>query len=238
MRTSQHAAASPSEADRQGRYYYWSNVPWTLFSIYELPPLGVDASHRQESIGLLFQFLILLGCVYFFSGIDVDRTELVRIRIDLSGASLESRRAPRYPVQAPVTFTWSEEGQPKTGEGWTRDISEIGVFVYSSCSPPHGARTHLEVVLPPLGANGRILRIGMEAAVLRVSGEPTQGEYSGFALKSCHGILMTGEELGYEIALETDGSQQEIFGEIARSQGTKRWNHSGLLGRKKEEEEQ
>lgn len=150
---------------------------------------------------------------------------------------MESRKVPRYPVQAPVTFTWSEEGQSKTGEGWTRDISEIGAFVYSSCCPPQGAQTQLEVVLPPLGADGRILRIGMEAAVLRVSGEPTQDEYSGFALKSCHAILKTGEELGREIALQTDGLQQEIFGEIARSQGTKRWNHSGFVGKKEEEEQ-
>lgn len=134
-----------------------------------------------------------------------------------------------------MTFSWSEEGQRKTGEGWTRDISEIGVFVYSSCCPPQGAQTQLEVVLPPLGDDGRILRIHIEAAVLRISREMAQTEYSGFAL-SGHVILKPGEELSHGIALESDGSQQGLFGEIARLHGTKKWNYAGLVRKKKEEE--
>jgi hypothetical protein len=91
-------------------------------------------------------------------------------------------------------------------------------------------------VLPPLGDDGRILRIHVEAAVLRISGEMEQTEYSGFALTG-RVILKPGEELRHGIALESDGSQQDLFGEIARLHGIKKWNYSGLVGKKKEEEE-
>ena len=155
----------------------------------------------------------------------------------IGGANLESRKVPRYPVQAPVTFTWSEEGQAMQGNGWTRDISEVGVFVYSAQCPPPGSETQLEVVLPPLGEAGRILRIRMEAAVLRVSAETSKPEGSGFALKSHHAILKSSEEILREEADGTSEPERDLFGRIpssARIQGQK----GGFAGKRDEAEEE
>lgn len=149
---------------------------------------------------------------------------------------MESRRAPRYPVEAPVSFRWSEEGRSRDGEGWTRDISENGVFVYSACCPPPGAHTQLEVVLPPLGGEGRIIKIRMDAAVLRVCEESTRKEQFGFALMSTNVILKTGEEYSRVITIQSQTSQQELFAEIARSRGQIEWVDPELSKSDEEEE--
>lgn len=108
--------------------------------------------------------------------------------------------------------------------------------MYSTCCPPPGAQTQLEVVLPPLGGEGRIIKIRMDAAVLRVSEVSARKEHFGFALMSTHVILKTGEESSRVISVESRTSQQELFAEIASSHGHKKWSDLSIAETEEEEE--
>src|SRR5271169_4069138 len=88
--------------------------------------------------------------------------------LSVRGAGVNRRNASRHAVQAPVIFSWIEKGQQKTSDGWTRDINVAGAYILTSHCPPEGSRTSLEIVLPPLGKEGQILKIHMDAHVLRV----------------------------------------------------------------------
>jgi hypothetical protein len=109
---------------------------------------------------------------------------LARQRPVVDGAEVNRRRVSRYSVQAPVTFTWQEGGEKRTGDGWTRDLNGKGAYVYSTDLPPLGTRAKVQVILPPLGESGRILNIFFDAAVLRVDRADASIETSGFALQS------------------------------------------------------
>lgn len=86
----------------------------------------------------------------------------------------------RYGLQARVDFTWKDqEGIHHQGEGFTRDISPTGMFVYSDAHPPADVDIHVEVFLPPLVEGESALRMSAKARVLRVDlatpGEPQAG---------------------------------------------------------------
>jgi PilZ domain len=105
------------------------------------------------------------------------------------GAELNRRSVPRYSVQAPITYSWNEGKRVKRGDGWTRDISGSGVFVFASTQPPVGASLQLQVILPPFGESGRILRILMDASVIRVEDQGEETQKAGFAVHGRNVVL-------------------------------------------------
>ena len=120
------------------------------------------------------------------------------------GLVLEMRSSFRYPVRAPVFFTWSDmKSQLRGGEGLTRDISSRGLFVLSADSPPAGMVVAVEVLLPRLDEGGYGLRIEGRGYVTRAEARRDDGPKTGFGfcmdnliLRSSDDTALTDEEEG------------------------------------------
>jgi hypothetical protein len=98
---------------------------------------------------------------------------------------MERRRAIRYPMQVPASFSWEgEQGIVVRGEGRTRNISEKGVFVDAAICPPIGSSVELHFSLPSLPDSERRMHVQHTGETLRLEGTE-QGEHSGgFAITS------------------------------------------------------
>jgi hypothetical protein len=110
------------------------------------------------------------------------------------------RKLSRYQISGPTTFTWTDGEIQRQGNGWTRDLNYEGAYICSACCPPAGIRTNLEVFLPPFGKMGRILKLQMDAHVLRVETKPPALESIGFAVR-CERVVMrvASEDMSEEI---------------------------------------
>jgi hypothetical protein len=98
---------------------------------------------------------------------------------------IERRRAIRYPLQLPASFSWAdEEGIVRQGEGHTRNISEKGAFVEAAALPPIGSSVELHFSLPALSDWSRKMGVLHKGETVRLEGTE-QGERSGgFAITS------------------------------------------------------
>lgn len=73
----------------------------------------------------------------------------------------------RFPVKTPAAFWWIDtQGTLQQGKGYTRDVSERGVFVVSDACPPLGVRVRLHFCLDPsttyslgIDVDGHVLRL-------------------------------------------------------------------------------
>jgi hypothetical protein len=115
---------------------------------------------------------------------------------------LNLRQFIRYDITGPARFTWNEGEGQRHGDGWTRDINQVGAYIYSANCPPAGTRTDLQVVLPPLGKAGRILKVDMDAHVLRVETKYLEQESAGFAVRCVRITMRMGGEDGSEETIE------------------------------------
>jgi len=82
-----------------------------------------------------------------------------------------ARTTLRFLLQTAVTFWWTTgSGEPRQGEGRSRDLSEHGAFVFasSSCCPPAGARLTLKIDLDGIPEEIGRLPVEVEGEVLRV----------------------------------------------------------------------
>ncbi len=105
-----------------------------------------------------------------------------------SGDCLERREQIRYGLHALVDFEWTDaEGVPHRGQGFTRDISPKGMFIYSDSQPPAKADVHVEVALHSIAQAVMDLWVRAEALVLRVERATGPGVRHGFAIlnRSC-----------------------------------------------------
>ena len=95
--------------------------------------------------------------------------------------SLERRRAVRYELHIPVVFFWENaEGSKIQTGGVTRDISDIGLYVFSEKCPPLKSKVRVEVMLAQAGIANASLKGSMQ--VLRVEDGPEGFGGCGFAL--------------------------------------------------------
>lgn len=102
----------------------------------------------------------------------------------MAARTSELRRARRYRLSAPAYFTWkTPDGVAGKGEGTTRDISSLGVFICAPCLLPVGSMLGLEVLLPPIQSSSRPLQLHAQARVVRT-------EYLGFAATGDMGFRM------------------------------------------------
>ena|SRR5712691_3327623 len=105
-----------------------------------------------------------------------------------SGECLERREQTRYGLRALVDFDWTDtEGVPHRGQGFTRDISPKGMFIYSDSQPPAKADIRVEVALHSIAKAVTNLWMGAEALVIRVERATGPGIDRGFAIlnRSC-----------------------------------------------------
>lgn len=83
---------------------------------------------------------------------------------------MELRNRVRYRLSADAVFAWEGAQQAKfLGEGFTRDISLTGAFIFTLTCPPVGATVQLDVFLhTATGSARKTVRIKTEATVIRI----------------------------------------------------------------------
>ena len=97
-----------------------------------------------------------------------------------------ARRTLRFPLQTAVTFWWtSGNGQPRQGQGRSRDVSEHGAFVFAPNCPPVGANVTVKIDLDGIPDEIGVLPVEVAGEVLRVEKSPAERGMltSGFAIQ-------------------------------------------------------
>jgi len=93
----------------------------------------------------------------------------------------ERRKAIRYRMSTPVIFRWKGPNDELfQGEGVTRDMSVVGIFILTSTCPPANAVVQMEVLLP-VSDGASNARMKSELTVLRVEHDVAQNNRSGFS---------------------------------------------------------
>jgi len=130
---------------------------------------------------------------------------------------MDRRHYKRFELQATAHFSWIDAGGVRSeGQGITRDISEMGIFVQTSACPPSGAAVRLQVRASALSTSGLMMQTS--GRVVRLEPGEQAASATGFAaatrslkLRNCKPVVT---DLGAEYRL---GSQP----------GTESWsNHS------------
>jgi len=95
--------------------------------------------------------------------------------------ALDVRATVRYMLHARVVFHWNDnEGYQKVGRGHTRDISQKGAYIVSPERPPNGAQVSLNIYLPALAGDTRLLSLETQGQVLRVDSSNEAADPAGF----------------------------------------------------------
>ncbi len=93
----------------------------------------------------------------------------------------EQRMSVRFPVHAPVIFSWTDSDGTQHGMGFTRDMCRSGLYVLcrDDSIVPVGMKVRMEMLLPSLSGRTEGVRIRAEGSVVRPG---HQDESTGFAL--------------------------------------------------------
>lgn len=94
----------------------------------------------------------------------------------------ELRHAVRYPIKAPVVFTWQGPAGWLRGDGITRDISGKGAYIRTSTCPPIEVTVELEIFLPPIAVGGKSMTVATTGQVVRVEQPGASETHGGFAV--------------------------------------------------------
>jgi hypothetical protein len=97
-----------------------------------------------------------------------------------------ARRTLRFLLQTAVTFQWiNGDGEPRQGEGRSRDLSEHGAFVFAPNCPPVGANVSVKIDLDGIPEEIGPLPVEVDGEVLRVEKSPAERGMltSGFAIQ-------------------------------------------------------
>jgi hypothetical protein len=98
-------------------------------------------------------------------------------------SDLERREQIRFGVRALVKFEWIDgQGTRHQEQGFTRDISSRGMFIFSDSLPPTKADLQAEVFFGGIAGAGANLELRVNALVLRVESVLESGSYNGFAV--------------------------------------------------------
>jgi hypothetical protein len=106
-----------------------------------------------------------------------------------------TRKAIRFPLEAPISFWWMDSGVVKRSEGKTRDVSEGGAFVLASTCPPPGIQIGFKLYLPALPGSKRKTRLEADGQVIRVKHLRGRKECEGFAILTEHMILRLNNDI-------------------------------------------
>jgi hypothetical protein len=102
------------------------------------------------------------------------------------GSNASDRRsALRHALHARAVFAWDDaNGERRESRGHTRDVGQRGAFVLTEQCPPRGACVSLSIFLPVVGPETRVMRMEVEARVLRSEATAEKGTIgpSGFAV--------------------------------------------------------
>lgn len=94
------------------------------------------------------------------------------------------RRQIRYPLRNSVLYLWEQNGVKRRGRGWSKDVSEEGIYVNSRNCPQEGAPVNLVFRLSARSSRAAriVVRMEMQGSVLRIDRDDTCGEDIGFAV--------------------------------------------------------
>jgi hypothetical protein len=111
------------------------------------------------------------------------------------GLTADVRHQIRYPLRAPVSFTWfSREGAQREAKGNSRNIGEGGAYVLARNCPQVGAQIILVFRFPRLPAFAHFHRLEMSGQVVRTEVLPNSKGMWGFAVASSWTILQETED--------------------------------------------
>jgi hypothetical protein len=120
--------------------------------------------------------------------VNMDRNKIHPTGLRLSGSeSLERRRQIRFGLHAPVHFSWIDrDGVIHTGEGFSRDISSHGVYVYAEwhVQPQNDADIKIDISLHSFSETERAVHMSGNAKVVRVEPSATDEHSGGFVASS------------------------------------------------------
>jgi c-di-GMP-binding flagellar brake protein YcgR len=83
----------------------------------------------------------------------------------------ERRRQKRIPVEIPVAIK-AGAGQ-SSASGYTRDLSEGGIFLYTNSQVAEGTELEMILVLPPELTQGAKRWVCCQASIVRIEEDPT-----------------------------------------------------------------
>ena len=117
---------------------------------------------------------------------------------------MEHRRAQRYRVSLPITFSWKSENTFHEGSGTTRDLSTRGAFVFTTNIVPNGSELRMNVPVPPI-------REGSRGSEMQGTGHVVRVQNEGFAAEAMIGFSGQSKseaEIDHEKAGATGSSQK------------------------------
>jgi len=95
---------------------------------------------------------------------------------------VQHRKHNRYQLDAPVIFHGRNERDVQyEGTGQIRDIGVGGVFIFTQACPPLDVSVYVELVLPRLHSEARVLLAHGDGQVIRVEPPGPSGTGGGFA---------------------------------------------------------
>ena len=101
----------------------------------------------------------------------------------------------RYPLRAPVSFTWfSGEGMQREAKGSSRNIGVGGAYIHTRNCPQVGAQIILVIRFPYLPDFARFHRLEMIGQVVRAESLPKGKRMWGFAVASAWTFLQQTED--------------------------------------------
>lgn len=114
-------------------------------------------------------------------------------------AAPNARRQIRYPLRAPVSFTWfNENGAQREAKGNSRNICEGGALISTKHCPPVGAQIILVFRFLRMPAFARFQQLEMSGRVIRTEAPPNGKGIWGFAVASAWTILQDADEQAEE----------------------------------------
>jgi hypothetical protein len=118
----------------------------------------------------------------------MDRDNSHPTGLRLSGSeSLERRRQIRFGLHAPVHFSWTDrDGVIHKGEGFSRDISSHGVYVYAEwhVQPQSDTAIEVDILLHSFSETVRTAHMSGSAKIIRVEPSATDEHTGGFVAAS------------------------------------------------------
>jgi hypothetical protein len=88
---------------------------------------------------------------------------------------MPKRKSPRFPVEEPVTASWSNGGTHEA-VGQTRDVSTSGIYFYADFEPAQGSCIELVLTFPPEVTRGESVCVLCRGTVVRVEASPDESK--------------------------------------------------------------
>ncbi|HZQ70996.1 MAG TPA: PilZ domain-containing protein [Terriglobales bacterium] len=95
------------------------------------------------------------------------------LRLLMGRPPTERRRRKRVPVQVPVSIRTGSAGEEASG--YTRDLSEGGIFLYTTSQVAEGSELEIVLVLPSEITQGEKRWVCCQASIVRIEEEPEGG---------------------------------------------------------------